>query len=203
MNQENITAVVFDVGRVLIDFSYDDFFAWLETQGAQIKGVEDFVEKTDLLAYEHGHITDDVFLGNLNNLLNKPIDNARLVSKWLDLFEPIDDMLQLAQELNDNYGVYLLSNTSQLHWQHIVPRYHLDEICHGLLTSFEVGAMKPDPAIFHAAEHQFELNAKTTVFIDDIADNAEGASQCGWLGIHHKNFLDTRQQLQNLGVILE
>ncbi len=50
MKQENITDIVFDVGRVLINFSYDDFFAWLTTQGAEINGVTDFVEKTDLHA---------------------------------------------------------------------------------------------------------------------------------------------------------
>jgi len=203
MKQENITAIVFDVGRVLIDFSYDDFFAWLRTQGAEFNGVADFVEKTGLLAYEHGHVNDDHFLARLSSLLNKPVDQATLINKWLDLFEPIDEMLQLAQGLKTRYGVYLLSNTSALHWQHIVPRFQLNAISHGLLASFEVGAMKPDPAIFRAAEQQFELTAKTTVFIDDIVDNAEGAIRCGWQGIHHKNSPDTRRQLQELGVILE
>lgn len=202
-NQQDITAIVFDVGRVLIDFSYDDFFDWLNTQGAQINGVDDFVEKTNLLAYEHGHVTNDHFLDGLNNLLNKPVDNTTLINKWLDLFEPIDDMLQLARQLKANYGVYFLSNTSALHWQHIVPRFKLDQYSHGLLASFEAGAMKPNPAIFHDAEHKFELNVETTVFIDDIADNVEGAKRCGWQGIHHNNSHDTRRQLQKMGVILE
>ncbi len=203
MKQENITDIVFDVGRVLIDFSYDDFFAWLTTQGANINSVADFSEKTDLLAYEHGHITDEQFLTKLNYLLNRPVDRHTLITRWLDLFEPISDMLQLAEQLKGNYGVYLLSNTSALHWQHIVPCYDLSQISHGLLASFEVGAMKPDAAIFRAAEQQFKLNPHTTVFIDDITDNTEGAIRCGWKGIHHKNSHDTRQQLQTLGIILK
>ena len=203
MQQAAISAIVFDVGRVLIDFSYDDFFAWLATQGARFNGVDDFVEQTDLLAYEHGHISDAVFLGTLNNLLSQPVATDTLVTKWLDLFVPIEEMLQLARRLKANYGVYLLSNTSALHWQHIVPRFQLDELSHGLLASFEVGAMKPDPAIFRAAKQRFELKAKSTVFIDDIAANAEGARSCGWQEIHHKNLQDTSRQLQKLGVILK
>ena len=199
---QTITDIVFDVGRVLIDFSYDDFFAWLMSQGADITGVDDFVYKTELHAYERGEITDAQFLARLNALLHKPITSSELITNWLDLFTPIDDMLQLAQQLKTKYGVYLLSNTSALHWQHIVPLYQLDEISHGLLASFEVGAMKPEPAIFRAAEQKFDLNAKTTVFIDDIQDNSDGAIKYGWQAIHHKNSRDTHQQLRKLGVIL-
>lgn len=70
-------------------------------------------------------------------------------------------------------------------------------------SSLEAGAMKPDPAIFPAAERQFELDAKTMVFIDDIARNAEGASQCGWQGMHHTNSQAAREQSRRLGVILK
>lgn len=203
MNQTGISTIVFDVGRVLIDFSYDHFFTWLADHGARIHNVEHFVEQTDLPAYEHGRIGNENFLDRLNALLDEPVDHAILTAKWLDLFSPIEDMLQLAEQLKTRYGVYLLSNTSALHWQHIVPRYRLDAISHGLLASFEVGAMKPDPAIFHAAEQRFELKPKTTVFIDDIVENAEGARRCGWQSIHHKNSHTTRQHLQTLGVILE
>lgn len=202
MSQENISAIVFDVGRVLIDFSYDTFFAWLATQGAQFNGVDEFIALTDLRAYEHGHISNTEFLGKLSNLLSQPVDEAILIRKWLDLFRPIEEMLQLARQLKQHHGVYLLSNTSALHWQHVVAHFQLDQLSHGLLASYEVGAMKPDPAIFRAAEQQFELRPKTTVFIDDIADNAEGAQRCGWQGIHHQNPRDTRRQLQKLGAIL-
>lgn len=198
----DIRAIVFDVGRVLIDFSYDDFFAWLAQRGADLKGVDDFVQRTDLHAYEHGWIDDDRFLAGLTRLLVRPVDRQQLLAQWLDLFDPIDDMLQLATQLKARYRVYMLSNTSALHWQHIVPHYQLESCCHGLLASYEVGAMKPDPAIFRAAEQKFELKPKTTVFIDDIADNVRGAEACDWQGIHHKNSRDTRRQLQQLGVIL-
>ena len=200
--EEKISAILFDVGRVLIDFSYAEFFSWLSAHGAQLKGVEDFVNKTDLHAYEKGHIDDDTFLANLNQLLTRPVNKHGLIERWLDLFLPIDDMLQLAKQLMPQYRVYLLSNTSALHWQHIVPRFRLDEYSHGLLASYEVGVMKPDAAIFRAAEQQFKLSPATTVFIDDIADNALGAEQCGWRGIHHINSLETRRKLAQLGVIL-
>lgn len=201
--QEAVTAIVFDVGRVLIDFSYEAFFAWLTDRGAQISGVAEFVAKTDLLAYERGHIDDATFLSKLNQLLSRPVEQDELLSRWLNLFEPNDDMLQLAAALKCHYAVYLLSNTSALHWQYIVPRYRLEQYCHGLLASFEVGAMKPEPAIFRAAEQRFELRPEATVFIDDIVENAEGAIRCGWRGIHHTNFAATRRQLQQLGVILD
>jgi len=203
MMQKNISAIVFDVGRVLIDFSYDEFFAFLMEQGAHIHGVDDFIEQTKLHAYEHGHISDDEFLNNLNNLLSAPLDTQLLKTKWLDLFAPMDDMQQLADRLKTRYQVYLLSNTSPLHWQHVISHYRLADISHGMLASYEVGIMKPAPAIFRVAEQRFELRPATTVFIDDIADNAEAARQCGWRGIHHTTLADTWRQLQEMGVILD
>ena len=46
-----ITDIVFDVGRVLVDFGYHDLFAFLQENGAKVNGIKDFVEKTDLLSY--------------------------------------------------------------------------------------------------------------------------------------------------------
>jgi putative hydrolase of the HAD superfamily len=203
MSSHHINAIVFDVGRVLIDFSYDDFFDWLTQHGANINDVESFVRQTDLHAYEHGHMDDDAFLARLNQLLSQPVDRQLLLAQWLDLFAPIEEMLQLARQLKTRYRVFMLSNTSALHWQHIIPHYKLETYCHGLLASYEVGAMKPDPAIFRAAEQKFELSAGETVFIDDIEDNVSGARACGWQGIHHRNSRQTRRKLQQLGVILD
>ena len=199
----DINAVVFDVGRVLIDVRYAVFFDWLAEHGAEVKGVDDFVARTDLFAYEHGHIDDATFLANLNRLLKRPIDTQQLVEQWLGLFEPDTPMLQLALRLKDRYRVYLLSNTGALHWQHIVPRFQLERYCHNMLASYEVGAMKPAAAIFHAAEQRFALSAPNTVFIDDLAENVAGARRCGWQGIHHTNSADTLRHLAQLGVILE
>jgi HAD superfamily hydrolase (TIGR01509 family) len=198
-----ISDVVFDVGRVLIDFSYDNFAETLRQHGAVCNGPEDFLAHVDLIAYEHGEISTETFLQQINALLQEPMPLTDLKDAWNNLFTPIRDMLAVAGMLKKHCGVYLLSNTSGLHWQYLQDTFGLDKICHDRLASFEVGAMKPTAAIFSAACSPFDLHPETTVFIDDREDNVRGAMACGWYGIWHRDVETSKAELQRLtGVML-
>ncbi len=193
-----ITDVVFDVGRVLIDFSYKGFFALLRERGAQLKDVADFTEQAELIAYEHGEIDTEQFFAGINRLLQRPLSPQELATAWKDLFTPITAMLQLASDLKPHCGVYLLSNTSELHWQHLLSRYELDQFCHDRLASYEVGVMKPHPQIFAAAAARFDLQPSRSVFVDDLQANVAGAMACGWQGIWHREPAETRAKLSGM-----
>ncbi|HIE64775.1 MAG: HAD family phosphatase [Nitrospira sp.] len=190
-----ITDIVFDVGRVLVDFSYQDLFAFLRDNGAEVKGIKDFVEKTDLLSYEYGHLSGESFIDNINDLLKSPLDRDRLTEKWVYIFKPICKMQALALALRNRFGVYLLSNTSALHWDYLLTECRLDKISDGALASFEVGAVKPEEKIFREAEKRFNLRPETTLFIDDLETNIAGAIACGWHGIHHMGVENTWKEL--------
>ncbi|WP_303722320.1 HAD family hydrolase [Malonomonas rubra] len=193
-----VSDVVFDVGRVLIDFSYDRFAAKLRQQGAVCEGPEGFLAHVDLICYEHGEISSDEFLLQINALLKQPLPLAELAAAWNNLFTPIQEMLDVAGRLKQHCGVYLLSNTSELHWRYLQEAFGLDNICHGLLASYEVGVMKPAPEIFAAACSRFDLRPETSVFIDDLEANVKGAIACGWHGIWHRTITSSKAELQRL-----
>lgn len=194
----SVSDVVFDVGRVLIDFSYKKFAETLRRQGAEFTDPEDFLQKVELISYEHGEISSDEFLDRLNGLLREPLPKDELTAAWNDLFTPIREMLELAGILKAYCGVYLLSNTSELHWQYLHSAFGLDKICHDRLASYEVGVMKPAAEIFSAASNRFDLQPATTVFVDDRKENVNGAIACGWHGIWHQDISSTRAQLSRL-----
>ncbi|PLX86218.1 MAG: hypothetical protein C0618_09575 [Desulfuromonas sp.] len=193
-----VTDVVFDVGRVLIDFTYDRLVKVLCRQGARVRTVDAFLAAVDLVPYEHGEISNTQFLEKLNGLLEYPLPEDALIAAWNDLFAPIDEMLDLARQIKKSCGVYLISNTSDLHWQHLLTAYRLADISHGQMASFEVGVMKPHPRIFEIACERFGLTPDRTVFIDDLKANVQGAEACGWYGIHHRRADETRQRLSAL-----
>jgi len=193
-----ITDIVFDVGNVLVDVSYQDLFAFLRENGAEVEGIKDFVKKTSLLSYEYGHLSDEEFIDNINALLKTPLDHARIVQKWIGLFKPIHEMQALAKALRPTFGVYLLSNTSALHWKYLLSECRLDKISDGALASFEVGTVKPEAEIFRKAEKRFDLKPETTVFLDDLEGNIAGAIACDWHGIHHTDVESTREKLAKL-----
>jgi len=193
-----VSDVVFDVGRVLIDFSYDQFAEKLRRHGAVCNGPEDFLKNVDLIGYEHGEIDSDEFLRQVNGLLSDQFPVDELKAAWNNLFSPIREMLAVAGKLKQHCGVYLLSNTSELHWQYLQDAFGLDKICHDRLASYEVGAMKPAPEIFSAACSRFDLHPESTVFIDDLEENVKGAIACGWHGIWHRSVDTSKTELQRL-----
>lgn len=190
--------VVFDVGRVLIDFNYVDFFTLLNLHGAEISTEADFVTRVGLLEYEKGKLTSAHFLGRLQSLLRCPLPEEELEAAWIGLFSPVPAMLELATELKSVCGVFLLSNTSELHWQHLQSAYALNECCHDLLASYEIGALKPEPGIYRAVEKRFDLVPATTLFIDDRQENVAGAQACGWQGHWHRDRKETIAKLKQL-----
>lgn len=193
-----VNSVVFDVGRVLIDFSYDQFFALLNNRGGQICDEADFAARAGLTQYEHGRISSQQFLKRVNALLTQPFSEEELTAAWNDLFSPCPQMLVCAARLKGRCRVYLLSNTSELHWQHLKDTYRLNNICHDLFASYEVGAMKPAAEIFAAAQQRFGLTPEETLFIDDKQENIAGAIACGWQGLWHENPLATIARLKTV-----
>ena len=195
-----VTDIVFDLGHVLIDFQYDGILALLTRHGVRSSSMDDLLAQMRIHAYETGRMTDEEFFDTLNGLLAVPSTPETLRRAWVDMFTPIPEMLDLARRLARRHGVYVLSNASPLHWEHLRQGYGLDAIGHGQLASFQAGVRKPDPAIYRAAEQRFCLTPASTVFVDDLADNTEGARACGWHAIHHRSPAETRAALHALGV---
>ncbi len=193
-----IRNIVFDVGKVLIDFQYTDLLAFLHQHGLPHMPRAALLEKIRLDPYECGEITSEEFLDNLNGLLTSPVHTDELRDRWVTVFSPIPEMLDLAHRLSEVSRVYLLSNASDLHWNHLWQEMDIQEIGHGRVASFELGVRKPDAAIYRAAEARFDLLPEQTVFIDDMAENAEGARACGWQAIHHTSPASTQRILHTL-----
>jgi putative hydrolase of the HAD superfamily len=195
-----INAVIFDLGKVLVDFSYAEFLPRLRRAGASIEDPEDFAAQVGLVDYEEGRIDSGEFFQRVNALLYKPLDLGVLERAWCHIFTPVPQMLNLARQLRGRVKTAILSNTSEIHWRYLHERFHLDHLCDSSLASFELGSMKPGAEIYRLAAERFELCPENLVFIDDRHDNVTGARACGWRAIHHQSYGQTRDELQQLGI---
>ena len=190
-----IRNVVFDVGGVLVKLHYQPFVGYLVKSGVDMSAI-------DLEAHERGDLTGEAMLERIAGMATRPLDPDELRTQWLSMFERWDEMFTLASGLMTDYRVYLLSNVGDLHWRYLDAQYGLDDLVHGTLASFRVGAIKPSEAIYREAERRFALEPAATVFIDDLAPNVAGARACGWQAIHHVDPAETRRQLRSLGLRL-
>lgn len=194
--------VVFDVGGVLVALRYQPFIDYLAAAGIDMTDLPRWLTRVDLAAHERGEITGDELLGRVASMAARSLDPEELRGRWLDMFDRVHEMFDLAAGLMDEYRVYLLSNVGDMHWSHLDARYGLESLTHGVVTSFRVGAVKPFAAIYREAERRLGLDPEATVFVDDLAPNVAGAEACGWRAIHHRSPAETRQRLRALGVRL-
>ncbi len=195
-----IRNVVFDVGGVLVRLRYQPFIDYLSAAGIDMTDLPGWLARVDLAAHERGELSGEELLGRVAAMASRPLDAEELAARWLDMFDRAQEMLDLASGLMRDHRVYLLSNVGDMHWRHLNAEYGLERVAHGVLTSFEAGAVKPQPEIYRAAERRFALDPAATVFIDDLPPNVAGAQSCGWHAIHHRSPARTVEQLKALGI---
>jgi 2-haloacid dehalogenase len=189
-----VAAVVFDLGNVLIEwdprriFSEEanvetDFFRWnieLDRGAPFADTVADIRAKFPQFAAELDRFRDD----------------------WPDILGPVDDaVVAIVDEVRaTGADLFVLSNSCV----ETVPRSTVcrDVLAHfdGVLLSGEVGLLKPDHAIYHAAEQRFGLDPSATWFVDDSQANVDAAAAVGWHAIHFTDAATLRDVLSEAGL---
>ena len=184
-------AVVFDLGRVLVDYDYTTLFGFFARYGLAVDDEADLLARSRLGDYECGRLDDDAFFAGLADLLRVSPPRDELEARWLRTFSPAVRMLDYARGLGGQVPVYILSNVGTAHFAHLKQAYGLDTFTQDILTSFEAGCLKPDPAIYSAAQDRFGLAPDMLLFVDDKLENVHGARQCGWPALHHTDAVAT------------
>lgn len=192
--------IVFDFGRVICDFDHGKFVEFLKTHNAQVSSLADFYQKSQLLAYEAGQISTQQFINNVHSIIDAEVKESEVIDAWVNIFKPFPEMLSFMRILKTKYRVFVLSNTNELHWRYISNLLEGSSHAHDMLGSFQAGALKPDPKIFHSACERFKIQPAESVFIDDIAEYVDGARALGWHGIQHQTFATTETALKALGI---
>lgn len=193
-----IESIVFDVGWVLVHLDYNPLLDYLATSG-QRYDLKEVIAAIDLNAHECGEWGGDQLIDNMAQLAPQ-LDKSHMRHLWVTMLMPVESMCMLARNLAATHRVHLLSNAGDLHWSHLDREHQLQSIAHSVLPSFEARVMKPHRDIYKLAEHRFDLNPATTVFIDDLLPNVEAARLCGWHAIQHVSEESTIKALKELAV---
>jgi HAD superfamily hydrolase (TIGR01509 family) len=176
----SIHTIFFDLGNVLFAFDYERFHQKAHG-GKQTKA--DAEKRLNQLAVELecGRMSEQQFLSELLSLYPslETIENA--LAYWSDIFTPIETTIACVRQLRDsgNYHLGVISNTNGPHMRHLRKLSDVLDCFDSLTLSHEVGTMKPDAAIYHAALKQANAQPSTSLFFDDRADNVAAAKALG------------------------
>jgi putative hydrolase of the HAD superfamily len=194
-------AIVFDLGRVLVDFDFERWFQALEGvcphDAAEIRrriAATDLVER-----FETGLIEPPDFVAQLSRLLVLDIDYAAFCQLWSGIFtDPLVPEAML-EALAARYRLLLLSNTNAIHYEMIRENYPMLRHFHDRILSYEVHAMKPRREIFQAALERCGCRPEECFYTDDIAAYVEAARRLGMDAVQFESLAQLERELKARG----
>jgi FMN phosphatase YigB (HAD superfamily) len=178
-------ALVFDLGKVLIDFSVERACEQVSTIGGVTPtAVKKFLFDDGLeFQFERGLIDFKTLHLKFEQHFNVTVSPSVLAHAAADIFTPMEASLSLLAGLRRKYQntipFVLLSNTNEIHWNHIESKWRVSELFDHLVLSYQVKSMKPDAAIFLEGIRLTGLPAERCFFVDDVAENVDGARRVG------------------------
>ena len=104
--------------------------------------------------------------------------------RWPEMVESsFEETVAITRRLrNKNYRTCILGNWGRDEFDRARERFAFLNEFDGVVISGDVGAMKPEDAIFVAAIDRLELKPDRTLFIDDRAENVAAAQRHGFHG---------------------
>ena len=177
-----IKAILFDLGKVLVDFNFETGVKALHSACSISRDrLEEVLwDENWIRRYERGEISTSEFHSYLCETADLQMDLPGFCETWSSVFLP--DLIvseQLLAELKKKYPLILVSNTNEVHIDFVRANYRVLDYFDHLVFSYEVGSLKPDPKIF---EHAIALSGhapEELFFTDDRQENILIARQLG------------------------
>jgi HAD superfamily hydrolase (TIGR01509 family) len=192
--------VVFDLGKVLVDFDYSIAARKVAACSARaVKHLRSFLESSPLLVqYETGRLTRREFFAEICRATGFRGTMEEFGEFFADIFTAIPPMIELHAGLRRRgIPTYIFSNTNDLAVEHIRRNFPFFSNFDGYIFSYEVKAMKPDAKIYEALEKLTGQRGAEILYLDDRPENVAGGAARGWRAILHETPEITRAALGN------
>lgn len=184
-----IKNIIFDLGGVVIDLDRSRAVHALEAIGLEdaYSQLGEYGQKGAFYGLETGTLPesdfyDTIIAGCLPG--TKARDVADAFEKFL-VELPVSRLRRLRELREIGYGIYMLSNTNPVMYNHwIEDKFRgegktVNDYFDGIVVSFQERTCKPDPRIFRNLIERYHLDPSETLMLDDSAANCEAARSVG------------------------
>jgi HAD superfamily hydrolase (TIGR01509 family) len=198
-----IQALLFDLGKVLIDFNFETGVQALHASCSisRDRFEEVLWDETCIRRYERGEISTTQFYEYLCRSANLKMTLTDFRESWSSVWLPgamVSEELLAA--LKRKYPLILVSNTNEAHFEFVRSRYAVVDYFDRYVLSYEVGSLKPDKKIFEYAIAAANYPAEALFFTDDREENIVAARRLGIHACQFQSECTLIAALQNAGV---
>lgn len=201
------TFFYFDLGNVLLRFSHERMCRQMaQVAEVPVEAMREALFSTGLEdQYESGAVDTAEFYERLCAALGRRPPLADLSRAASDIFELNLSIVPIVYALQQaGYRLGLLSNTCPIHWEFYADgRYSLVPAAFEVRAlSYELGALKPQPAIFERAAELAGVAPAEIFFTDDTPGHVAGAQAVGFDAVPYTTTAELARQLRQRGVAM-
>ena len=196
--------VLFDLGKVLVDFDYAIAVRRIAARGRlTAEELGRFLMSAPLLfRYELGRLTSEEFYKEICAVTGFCGQFDEFSLAFGDIFVPIQPMVELHALLRrQGTPTFILSNTNDLAVRHVRRTYPFFANFQGYVLSYEHGVMKPEARIYEIAESLCGHNGPEILYIDDRPENIAAAAERDWQVVLQETPEKTRMAVQQAGLL--
>lgn len=198
-----IRTFLFDLGNVLVHFSAEQMWRQIGAVcNCPDERVRELLFESGLLAeLERGRISEQDAYRRFTDSLDTDADLDRLRLAVCDIFSLNAPMMPVLDALkSQGHRLILFSNTSLAHFRWIEQQFDVLQRFDDCITSYEVGAAKPEPAMFETALERIQCIPADCFYADDIQENIDAGRRHGLQAELYRDTETLLRQLEQHGI---
>jgi len=179
----NIDAVVFDFGNVLVEIDFQRVFArwahYAHIPSEQIAAR--YAHDHHYEKHERGEITAEEYFAALRESLDINISDEQFLDGWNQIFVgEVPSIRHLTSQYAALFPIYAFSNSNEAHKAVWLPCYsQLLQPFKQVFVSCDIGKRKPEIDSYLHVANAIGTEPGRILFFDDSQQNIDGAQQTG------------------------
>jgi glucose-1-phosphatase len=202
-----IKLFVFDLGNVILPFDNQPIADKLHARSDRDCTPDDIFQYLfdlrdgSINPYEEGLYSSFQFFLDVRDRYGLRIEFDEFADIWNNIFRKNPEVDELIMHLKaQDVPLFLLSNTNELHFAHIIDRYPIVHLFDEWILSFEVGAKKPKKRIYDAIFEKMDVRPHEVFYIDDVEEYVVMARRMGMNGLVYKEVGDLQHAVQAMSI---
>ena len=197
--------IVFDLGAVVFNWQPEEILDKLFTNDIVLQKIirEEIFGHPDWIELDRGTLTQDVAIKRAQKRSGLTYIEIERVFKEVPIsLVPLEDTRKLLESIKDSDNrFYILSNMHVEFIEHLERENKFLDMFDGRVISCRINKVKPEREIYEHLLNEFDLIAHETVFIDDMEENVQAASEFGIKTIHFSNAEHCESELRRMNFI--
>jgi len=200
-----VTAIIFDLGKVLIDFDHRILCRKISLLAGKTPGEVYglFFESALIKSFEEGALSPESFYMAVRRLIELDIPFEQFCLIWNSIFYVTDEnraMYELMRALSPRYTLALLSNTNELHYAYLKTEIPVLGLFRHLFVSCEMGVTKPDPHIYLRVLAALGVEPARVFYTDDRPEMVAAACAVGIRGFVYTGSARLKKDMALCGI---